>query len=161
MALSSAALAGPDGLPGWAFGPFIRPEDTGPVITPNRESLFDSPIRKEAVHWEARHTFNPTAVVRDGKIVVLYRAEDDSGNGIGSFTSRLGLAESDDGIYFTRRPAPVFFPAEDEQKANEWPGGCEDPRLAESEDGLYVLTYTQWNHRLWRLAVATSRDLTT
>ena len=159
--LDGVVFAGPDGLPGWALGPFTRPDAAGPVITPNRESIFDCPVRKQPVHWEARHTFNPAAVVRNGKVVVLYRAEDDSGTGIGTFTSRLGLAESDDGIRFTRRPAPVFFPAEDNQKANEWPGGCEDPRLAESEDGLYVLTYTQWNRQVWRLAVATSKDLTT
>ncbi len=60
-------------------------------------------------------------------------------------TSRLGLAESADGIHFTRRAEPVFFPAEDDQKAREWPGGVEDPRIVEREDGTYVLTYTQWN----------------
>jgi len=37
--------------------------------------------------------------------------------------------------------------------------GVEDPRIVESEDGMYVLTYTQWNRRIPRLAVATSRDL--
>ena len=39
----------------------------------------------------------------------------------------------------------MFYPAEDEQKAREWPGGVEDPRIVEREDGTYVLTYTQWN----------------
>ena len=28
-----------------------------------------------------------------------------------------------------------------------------------TEDGLYVMTYTSWNHKLARLSVATSRDL--
>lgn len=54
---------------------------------------------------------------------------------------------------------PVFYPADDNQKELEWPGGCEDPRVAVTEDGLYVMLYTQWNRKQARLAVATSRDL--
>ena len=55
--------------------------------------------------------------MRDGKVYVLYRAEDNSGKmQIGMHTSRLGLAESDDGIHFTRQSAPVFFPADDDKK---------------------------------------------
>jgi len=93
-----------------------------PVIRPRPESTFIDPMSKTANHWEALHTFNPAAIVRDGKVVVLYRAEDDAGAmQIGAHTSRLGMAESADGIHFTRRPEPVFFPAEDAQKAREWP----------------------------------------
>ena len=43
----------------------------------------------------------------------------------------------------------------------ENPGGCEDPRIAMTSDGLYVMLYTQWNRKQARLAVATSRDLQT
>ncbi len=147
-------------LPEWALGPFVRPASAKPVIEPNPASLFTCPIRQQPVKWEALHTFNPAAIVRDGKIYVLYRAEDDSGDMvIGHHTSRLGLATSEDGIHFTRRPTPVFFPDNDDQKANEWEGGCEDPRLAESEDGTYVLTYTQWNRQTFRVGIATSKDL--
>ncbi|QNI33341.1 pesticidal protein Cry15Aa [Alloacidobacterium dinghuense] len=144
----------------WVIGPFLRPASGNPVITPNPASSFDDPIRHAAVHWEALHTFNPAAVVRDGKVYVLYRAEDDSGEmQIGMHTSRLGLAESSDGIHFTRSATPVFYPAEDTQKDREWPGGVEDPRIVESEDGTYVLTYTQWNRRTYSVGIATSRDL--
>jgi predicted GH43/DUF377 family glycosyl hydrolase len=38
-----------------------------------------------------------------------------------------------------------MFPDEDDMKKYEWPGGCEDPRVAVTEDGLYVMTYTSWN----------------
>ena len=40
---------------------------------------------KAPVRWQATHTFNPAAVVKDGKVYVLYRAEDDSGSGIGGY----------------------------------------------------------------------------
>jgi beta-1,2-mannosidase len=55
----------------------------------------------------------------------------------------------------------VLYPDRDSQMRNEWPGGVEDPRLVEREDGTYVLTYTQWNREVPRLAVATSPDLVT
>ncbi|HEX3987677.1 MAG TPA: glycoside hydrolase family 130 protein [Acidobacteriaceae bacterium] len=145
---------------GWEIVPFARPAEDHPVITPNPASVFQDPIRKAPVHWEALHTFNPAAVVRDGKIDVLYRAEDNTGEmQIGMHTSRLGLAESSDGIHFTRRGEPVFYPAEDDQKSREWPGGVEDPRIVESGDGIYVLTYTQWNRKTYSVGIATSRDL--
>ncbi len=144
---------------GWGLGPFVRPVDK-PVLKPLPASVFPDPIQKKQVHWEALHTFNPAAVVRGGKVVVLYRAEDDSGAmEIGGHTSRMGMAESEDGIHFTRRPEPVFFPAEDAQKGREWPGGVEDPRLVESPDGTYVLMYTQWNRKTYTIGVATSADL--
>lgn len=145
--------------PDWTIGPFTRPA-SAPVITPNKTSLFNDPIRKAPVHWEALHTFNPAAIVRDNKIYVLYRAEDDTGTmQIGEHTSRLGLASSTDGVTFTRQPEPVFYPTEDTQKSREWPGGVEDPRIVEAEDGTYVLTYTQWNRQTYSIGIATSPDL--
>jgi predicted GH43/DUF377 family glycosyl hydrolase len=144
----------------WEIGPFTRPADGNPILAPLPASTFIDPILEAPVHWEALHTFNPAAIVRDSKVYVLYRAEDDSGAmEIGGHTSRLGLAVSDDGIHFTRRPEPVFFPADDNQKLREWPGGVEDPRLVEAEDGIYVLTYTQWNRQTFSVGIATSPDL--
>ena len=144
----------------WLLGPFHRPPNPKPVITPNKASVFNDPASGAIVHWEALHTFNPSAVVRNGKIYVLYRAEDDSGEmAIGGHTSRIGIAESEDGIHFTREPEPVLYPANDSEKDREWPGGCEDPRLVESEDGTYVITYTQWNRKTYDAAIATSTDL--
>src|SRR5881628_1834642 len=144
----------------WTFGPFVKPAQVNPVITPNPASHFRSPMTDSVVAWEEYATFNPAAVVKDGKVFVLYRAEDASGEQqIGRHTSRLGLAESSDGLRFTRRGAPVLYPDTDAQRQYEWPGGVEDPRIVESDDGTYILTYTQWNRDVPRLAVATSRDL--
>src|SRR6201996_8440391 len=146
----------------WMLGPFSRPENARPVITARAESVFTDPILNKPVHWEALHTFNPAAVVREGKIYVLYRAEDDSGTmQIGMHTSRVGLAMSEDGVHFTREAAPVFYPAKDSEQAREWPGGTEDPRIVETPDGEYVMTYTQWNRETYRVGIATSPDLHT
>lgn len=145
-------------LPDWALGKFVRPDGVNPVISP-LDTEFDCPMSKTRIRWEESDTFNPAATVKDGKIVVLYRAEDNSAQGIGRRTSRVGYAESEDGVTMTRRTEPVLFPAEDNSKEIEWPGGCEDPRVAMTDDGLYVMLYTAWNRQVPRLAVATSRDL--
>ncbi len=144
----------------WVIGSFTRPATGNPVIAPRPETTFDDPILKLPAHWESLHTFNPAAIVRDHKVYVLYRAEDNSGTmQIGMHTSRLGLAHSSDGIHFTRLDEPVFYPAEDDQKAREWPGGVEDPRIVEREDGTYVMTYTQWNRQTYSVGIASSTDL--
>jgi beta-1,2-mannosidase len=162
LALSPAAAPARAQEGQWMFGPFEKPATVNPVVAPNRTSTFRSPMGDTVVRWEEYATFNPAAVVRGGKVFLLYRAEDATGAArIGHHTSRLGLAESADGLRFTRRPAPVLFPDRDAQARYEWTGGVEDPRLVETEDGGYVLTYTQWNRDVPRLAVATSRDLVT
>jgi predicted GH43/DUF377 family glycosyl hydrolase len=74
-------------------------------------------------------------------------------------TSRIGLASSEDGIRMNRHKTPVLFPADDNQKEVEWRGGCEDPRVAMTEDGRYVMLYTQWNNKVPRIGVAISQDL--
>ncbi|MRG47312.1 hypothetical protein GFS24_19475 [Chitinophaga sp. SYP-B3965] len=146
-------------LPGWALGGFVRPEGVNPVISVDSNTTFLDPMTNTKIHWEDNDTFNPAAAVKDGKIIVLYRSEDKTGIKIGSRTSRLGYAISPDGLHFTRKTAPVLYPANDDQKEYEWPGGCEDPRIAVTEDGTYVMLYTQWNRKVPRLGAATSKDL--
>jgi beta-1,2-mannosidase len=159
--LGSALVPTQARQPNWAIGPWSRASQT-PVIVPRPESTFIDPVSRKPVHWEALHTFNPAAIVKDGKIVVLYRAEDDSGEMmIGGHTSRLGAAVSEDGIHFTRSPEPVFYASKDSQMQREHPGGVEDPRLVESPDGRYILTYTQWSRdtHVFTIGIATSTDL--
>lgn len=148
-------------LPDWAFGGFIRPEGVNPVINPDPASTFFCPMNQLEVKWEESDAFNPAAVVKDGKICVLYRAEDNSATGIGKRVSRVALAESADGITMKKRSEPVLYPADDINKQYEWPGGCEDPRVAVTEDGTYVMHYTSWDRHKARLCVATSKDLFT
>ncbi|MCL6631149.1 MAG: glycoside hydrolase family 130 protein [Alicyclobacillus herbarius] len=98
--------------------------------------------------------FNPTAVVKDGKVYLLYRAEDHTGSGSWNGTSRIGLAFSEDGIRFQRHPEPVFVPTE----SYELPGGCEDPRVTQIGD-TYYMTYTAFDGNSAYLCLATSKDL--
>jgi predicted GH43/DUF377 family glycosyl hydrolase len=106
--------------------------------------------------FESAGTFNPSVVKKDGKFVMLYRAQDRKG------TSALGYATSDDGIHFTRRPEPVMFSEAPYEKG----GGVEDPRLQKIGD-TYYLTYTGYNNvdgaaadkKDAQLCLATSADL--
>jgi predicted GH43/DUF377 family glycosyl hydrolase len=158
---SVARAQGQNVLPKWAFGGFVRAEKVNPIISPDSTAKFLDPMSKKQVGWEAYYTFNPAATIKDGKIVVLYRSEDKTGVEIGTRTSRIGYAESSDGLTFKRKSKPVLFPGNDTQKEFEWPGGCEDPRVAVTENGTYVMFYTQWNRKVPRLGVATSKDLIT
>ncbi|MGA8617619.1 MAG: glycoside hydrolase family 130 protein [Candidatus Sulfotelmatobacter sp.] len=117
------------------FGAWQRVTDA-PMLSPQRDG------------WESAGTFNPAVILRDSKIVMLYRAQDKSG------TSRLGYADSTDGIHFTRRSEPVFSP----EKEYEKDGGVEDPRLVQFGD-IYYLTYTGYNKKDAQLCMATSKDL--
>nr|WP_319510291.1 glycoside hydrolase family 130 protein [uncultured Draconibacterium sp.] len=160
IALAACQSRQPEqGLKSWAIGPFERPEGVNPIITP-QQTTFYCPLTEDTIPWENGDTFNPAAIVKDDTICVLYRAEDQSGHGIGQRTSRIGLAQTTDGLNIIEKAkSPILYPAKDSQEELEWPGGCEDPRVAVTEDGTYVLLYTQWNRKQARLAVAHSKDL--
>src|SRR3984893_7098529 len=125
VALSAQNSASP------SFGVCRRISET-PIISPRGKG------------WESAGTFNPAVIERDGKIVMLYRAQDGKG------TSRLGFDESSDGIRFTRRAEPVFVPTEEYEKD----GGVEDPRLVKFGD-TYYLTYTGYNKKNGRICLET------
>ena len=146
-------------LPAWALGPFERDEDANPVLERNEDSWFSCPVRRQRVAWEAKDVFNPTAAVQDGRVVMLYRAEDYEGHFGG--TSRIGRATSRDGLTFERASpsVPVLYPDTDAFHGVEWEGGCEDPRVVEAEDGTYVMTYTAYDGEIARMQIATSKDL--
>src|SRR5258708_16738078 len=140
----------------WALIPFVKVDSVNPVL--NRgENEFIGPILRRRVKWDEKDVFNPAAVVRNGKIFLLFRAEDTIGKYAG--TSRIGLAVSEDGLHFTKMTEPVLFPDNDQMRIYEWEGGIEDPRLVESEDSTYILTYTAYDGTLARLGLATSKDL--
>jgi beta-1,2-mannosidase len=132
LAVSLAFAAPATDLP---FGTWTRASNE-PILSP------------QGTTWESAGTFNPAVVFHNGKFVLLYRAQDASG------TSRLGYAESADGIHFRRDVRPVLSP----ETAYEKDGGVEDPRLQKFGDTWY-LTYTGCNKKDAQLCLATSRDL--
>ncbi len=140
----------------WALLPFIKMDAVNPILQPGPSEFF-CPVRKKRIAWEEKDVFNPAIVVRDGKVFMLYRAQDKVGKPDG--TSRIGLAESTDGLRFTRSPDPVLYPDNDAQKKYEWEGGCEDPRITQDDKGNYYMTYTAFDGNTARLMVATSTDL--
>src|SRR3984893_19474599 len=116
-------LAGPAAIPFVPpFGPWTR-LSADPILSPMGDA------------FESAGTFNPSVVKKDGKFVMLYRAQDHTG------TSSIGYASSDDGIHFTRRQEPVMVSEAPYEKG----GGVEDPSL-QKIGGTYCLTYTGYNN---------------
>lgn len=125
-------------------GPFKKIKKN-PIISPRPEH-----------EWEAWQTFNPTAIVLDGKVHFLYRAIGTDG------VSRLGYAVSSDGFTIDERAQnPVFEHASGQRSFNiysyfsggSW-GGAEDPRIVrvDGENDLYM-TYTACDQGELRVAL--------
>ena len=142
----------------WQMSGFVKPA-FNPIMQADADYTFFDPVKKVMVQWQKADVFNPAAIVRNKKVYILFRAEDIPGTAIGMRTSRIGLAVSKDGIHFTKMKDPVLYPDSSEFMKYDYPGGCEDPRIVEKEDGSYVLLYTSWNRDVARLSVATSSDL--
>jgi predicted GH43/DUF377 family glycosyl hydrolase len=142
----------------WQLGKFEKPAEN-PILTADSGYTFLCPVQNVEVKWQKADVFNPAAIVKDGKVYVLFRAEDNPAAGIGGRTSRIGLAVSEDGIHFEKMKDPVLYPDSSAFIMYDFPGGCEDPRIVEAEDGTYVLAYTSWNGKTARLSIATSSDL--
>ncbi len=142
----------------WNDGEFVK-TSLNPIMGPDSSGLFYCPVLKKTVQWQKADVFNPAAIVKDNKVYLLYRAEDNPKAIIGGRTSRIGLAVSDDGLHFRKFDKPVIYPDNDAFAEYDFPGGCEDPRIVETEDGRYVAVYTSWNGKVARLSVAMSRDL--
>ncbi len=144
-----------NGLVNWQLRGFLKADSINPILEPNEQSTFFCPYSGKTVQWESRNVLNPAAVVHEGKVFLLYRAQDSA------MTSRIGLAESTDGLHFRRMPEPVFFPEPGKYDSLEWPGGVEDPRIVRLDEGRFLLTYTSYDGDKARLCLATSSDLKT
>jgi predicted GH43/DUF377 family glycosyl hydrolase len=156
----------------WAFPHFEKVDSLNPILKPSAKLEFRDPITDSIVRWEERNVLNPTAVVRGDSVYLLYRAQDLNG------TSRIGMAVSGDGLRFHKKPEPVFYPDTDSMMVYEWNykkiqgpqenredcyfcyfDGVEDPRIVESSDGKYIMTYTSYDGKTARLSLASSQDL--
>ena len=158
----------------WAFHEFTKVDSINPILKPSPDLTFTDPITGSSSKWEERNVLNPTAVVKDGKVYLMYRAQDLNG------TSRIGMAVSDDGLNFEKMAEPIFYPDNDNMKIYEWNykkygteqtktedcyfcyfDGVEDPRIVESDTGNYIMTYTSYDGKTARLSIASSKDLKT
>ena len=108
---------------------FTRSENN-PILTPRGEG------------FESGEVLNAAAIDLNGSIYILYRAMDAAN------TSTIGLAISQDGIHIDERlPEPIYSPRADfEMKKGSSTGnsGCEDPRIVQIDDTLYM-TYTAYD----------------
>jgi len=141
----------------WIMG--FSKHEVNPIMRADSTFKFVCPVTGREVQWQKADVFNPGAVVRGDSVYMLFRAEDDPDAYLGGRTSRIGLAASADGVHFTKRSQPALYPDSSRFMQWDYPGGCEDPRVVEAEDGTYVMTYTSWNRDLARLTAATSKDL--
>jgi beta-1,2-mannosidase len=137
---------------------FYKPV-TEPVLSHDSMAVFFDSLKNETVHWKKADVFNPAAIVRNDTIYVLSRCEDNPAAKLGARTSRIGISASVDGIHFTSFREPVLYPRKDGFQQYDSPGGCEDPRIVQTEEGLYVLAYTSWDYKIPRLSIAFSKDL--
>ncbi len=117
-------------------------------ITITAQRLSREPLLRPGPAWSEFALFNPAAIQIGKKTVLLFRAQDRS------HTSRIGYAESNDGLHFAVRPDPVLSPETDYEKG----GGVEDPRVVQI-NGTYYLTYTAYDLHSAQLCLATSTDL--
>lgn len=157
----------------WSFAAFEKVDSLNPILLPSPDLVFECPLSERVIQWEERNVLNPSAVVKGDSIYLFYRAQDLNG------TSRIGLATSADGLHFQKSPKPVFYPNNDAMKVYEWNyrksaneamtedcvscyfDGVEDPRIIESKDNTYIMTYTAYDGRTARLSIASSTDLRT
>lgn len=118
------------------IGPFTKYAGN-PILSPN-----------PAANFESAYLYNPTAIVLNETIFLLYRAQNESK------TSTIGLAWSTDGYNFTRLDRPILYPTEPWEQI----GGCEDPRIVRVNSTFYM-TYTAFDNSSAQLCMAQSEDL--
>lgn len=126
--------------------PFSSKEKINKINKPDENPII-SPKIINGKDWMVEGTFNPAAVLVDNKIHLLFRAIGNDG------VSRVGYSCSKDGTHFdqvhpepvfslkyshigdkkpVKRYDPVMYPS-----GGSW-GGCEDPRMVNIDDKIYV-----------------------
>jgi predicted GH43/DUF377 family glycosyl hydrolase len=129
------------------------------ITAPILERYPHNPILKPVPQhfWESKAVFNPAALYLGGKVHLLYRAIGDND------VSVLGYAASSDGFTIDERlDYPAYVPREPFEGVQPHTrysaykytspyesgggglGGCEDPRLTQIDDTIY-LTYVAYN----------------
>ena len=120
----------------WPIGK-LKKYSKNPILTPSKKNRFESAA-----------VYNPTAVVKNNKVYLFYRAEQ---HYYSDYISKICLAVGD-GEKFKRKGL-VISPEKRYEKR-----GCEDPRICEI-DGKYYLTYVAFSGKKTSIALAESSDL--
>lgn len=123
-------------------------------IIPNTKPIFqrfkNNPIIRPRTNksWEAHGTLNPATIELDGIVHILYRAMSDDD------TSTFGYANSKDGLNIDERSVgPAYIPrASFEMKTQPGNSGCEDPRLVEVGEEIFMF-YVAYDGHVPRVAV--------
>ena len=58
------------------FSEFTKVDSINPILSPSSALQFTDPITGVLAKWEELNVLNPTAVVKDGKVYLMYRAQD-------------------------------------------------------------------------------------
>ena len=108
---------------------------SGELVTAkrSRSNPILLPLKEHA--WEEQAVFNPAAIYLEGQVHIVYRAMSNDN------TSVFGYAISPDGVKISyRSPEPIYRPrASFEQKlVSGGNSGCEDPRLSQIGDRIYM-----------------------
>lgn len=118
------------------------------------ERTYKNPILQPnpASPWESCYVFNPAVLFLKDKVHFVYRAIGESG------LSVFGYASSNDGMHIDERLTTPIFISKDPQECKKdivaallypyqsgggWTG-CEDPRLTQIDDTIYMV-YTAFN----------------
>ncbi len=108
------------------------------------------PVLSPGPEWiDAAATYNPAVIYVNNTFYMFYRAQYRFHG-----TSVIMLAISRDGIHFNKTYKVVLYPT----LLEEMNGGCEDPRIV-VVNNTYYMTYTAYDGRNARLALARSKDL--
>lgn len=114
--------------PSWAIGPFVK-YGCNPILRP-------APTDPS---WEGWNVYNPGVIFDHGWFRMLYRGQENFkvGPDNNKTLSRIGYAESMDGVTFLRNSVPVI----DATEPFESRYGCEDARLVKYR-GMFYAFYT-------------------
>jgi predicted GH43/DUF377 family glycosyl hydrolase len=134
-------------LSGFVFDPLLlkkkkiqlKKHISNPILAPQAQN-----------QWEAFNTFNPAAVSVNDRVHILYRAQGFD------YISSVGYASSSDGITIDERlDKPIFTPTQHFENNKHTVanydfmsgggfGGCEDPRVTQIQDKIYM-TYVAFD----------------
>lgn len=121
--------------------PLLRRHAEGPILTGKH---FPAEARIQRV-------FNSGVIKHDNKYIMACRVEDRA------LRNRIWIAESDDGIKFVPRSAPVAMPHENPEFAEYTSGMYYDPRITKIDDTFYLLHAAHSSHGC-RLSLVQTKD---